>query len=192
MMDTAQIAEQSALLERLRAGDEAAWRGFLNEIKPRVQSVIFRYCRDWQEAEAMTWKAFEHAHRSLDHFRGEVPLPAWIIRIGRNLAFNHYAYHKRRHRDEHTHLDAEVSGALLAEVIPSHDPTPVDEVNLRELERAAMIALGKLGGRERRLLELRLAGKSYLEISAELEINLGTVKSAIARARERLSSFIQT
>ena len=76
--------------------------------------------------------------------------------------------------------------------VPDHRFTPETEVERRELRAAMSRALHSLSDEHRRILILReVEGLSYTEIAEVLDLEEGTVKSRIARARISLRNILQ-
>ncbi len=176
---------EAAMLARLRAGDQAAWAALVRREAPMLRVTAERYLHDWHEAEEIAMRAFAAAHRCLPTFRGTCKLRTWLVTIAANLAKNRYHWHRRRQRAAHIHLDAPVGemAGTLAEVIPDEAPDAVELNDLRAEISRGLVVMRPL---DRRLIEMVASGTSYNEIRTALGCNLGTVKSRVARARDRL------
>lgn len=177
----------------LRARDEGAWRQLFADLSPKVYGCVLQFTRQQHhEAEEVVSHAFVRAYRAIDNFRGDSSLKTWLIEIARNLAINRFHYHRRRQRDAHLHLDLDVtgSGRTLTEVIADHGAGPIELNEQRELAAAITAHLPKLCPRYQEILALRIGGRSYEDIAALLALNVGTVKSRIARARHALRAIM--
>jgi RNA polymerase sigma-70 factor (ECF subfamily) len=142
------------------------------------------------DAEEITQDTFLRAHRNLPRFRGESSLATWLHRIAVNLARNRYWYFFRRRRHATLSLDCPIGedgDSTLAELFAVDAPNPAQEASREEFSALVADCMAKLDAPHREILALRnLQNQSYEEIAQKLGINPGTVKSRIARARERL------
>jgi RNA polymerase sigma-70 factor (ECF subfamily) len=121
-------------------------------------------------------------------------LATWLHRIAVNLARNRYWYFfpapaacdavaRLRMSDE--------SAATFADLIASTDPSPAQASASGEFTAQVAACMEKLDPSHREILTLRnVLHRSYEEIAATLGINVGTVKSRIARARSDLRAAL--
>lgn len=69
------------LIERCRAGSEAAFRELVDQYKGLVFSMISRSIADRNRVEDLAQEVFLRVHRGLPYFRGDARLSTWICRI---------------------------------------------------------------------------------------------------------------
>jgi RNA polymerase sigma-70 factor, ECF subfamily len=131
------------------------------------------------DAEEVTQEVFVRVHERLDGFRGESRFSTWLHR----LAYNKTIERRRRARLRAPHLPCE-------EVEPSEaDPAagPLEAVLERERERAVAALVEGLPDVYRSVVHMYYwMDQSIDEIGEALGIPAGTVKSYLARARQRL------
>jgi RNA polymerase sigma-70 factor, ECF subfamily len=178
-------------LERLRAGEAAAFNHLVEERHADIYALLYRLTEDPEEARDLTQETFLQAFRHLAGFRGEADLRTWLYRIAVNQARNRWRWWKRRRRDRTVSLDAPASEAgdtPLSAGLPSRDAgDPEEQALARERERALLSALRTLSRAYREVIVLRdIEGLSYEEVALALEINVGTVKSRLSRGRSEL------
>jgi RNA polymerase sigma-70 factor (ECF subfamily) len=188
-------AEHDAeLVRRFNAGDEAAFVEIMTRYREKIFSVAFALLRNRADAEEIAQDTFIRAHRGLARFRGDSSLATWLHRIAVNLARNRYWYFFRRRRHATLSLDSAVtegSDATFADLVATDSPNPAREATTDEFTRLVEACMEKLDARHREILTLRnLLNRSYGEIGDALGINVGTVKSRIARARASLRSLL--
>jgi RNA polymerase sigma-70 factor (ECF subfamily) len=184
----------SALVVRFVAGDEPAFLEIMERYRGKIFAVTMGLLRNHADAEEITQDTFIRAHRGLAKFRGDSSLSTWLYRIAINLARNRYWHFFRRRRHDAISLDCALSEGntatfsdLLADV--SHDPA--QETVTREFSALVDHCMARLETPHREILTLRnVLHRSYDEIAVALEINVGTVKSRIARAREKLRAHL--
>jgi RNA polymerase sigma-70 factor, ECF subfamily len=122
-------------------------------------------------------------------FRGEAGIKTWLFRIAINHSRNRFRWWKRRKREFTVSLDATIgnSETKVHETIADRADSPEQSAMVREREKALMTALTDLSDIFREAIVLcDIEGLSYEEISSSLGVNIGTVKSRIARGREEL------
>lgn len=161
-------------LEVLRAagGDHNAWRGLVECYQHRVFALVSRMLagRDRHVIEDIAQDTFLGVFRQLPSYRpaGPARLSTWILTIAARRAIDEL----RRRRP------------ALIEIEPAGSD---DHARRRELQRAIEGALEELSPEHRAAFLLReFHGLEYAEIASALEIDLGTVKSRLSRARAAL------
>ena len=78
--------EEKALLEALRAGDEAAYEKLVREHTGRMLSVARRFLREEDDARDAVQDAFVSAFRAIGNFEGGSRISTWLHRIVVNAA----------------------------------------------------------------------------------------------------------
>lgn len=183
---------EELFLDRLRAGEAAAFNRLVTERTPDVYALLCRLTDDPEEARDLTQETFLQAFRSVAHFRGEADLRTWLYRIAVNQARNRWRWWRRRRRDATVSLDAPASNGdderpLASRLRDARAPDPEQSALAGERARALIAALGKLARPYREAVVLRdVEGLSYEEVAAALGVNVGTVKSRLSRGRLEL------
>ena len=182
-------AAESEFIERLKQGEAAAFEQLVAERSSEIYGLLFRLTENPEEARDLTQETFLRAFQNIDRFRGEADLRTWIYRIAINQARNRWRWWRRRRKDATVSLDATpaTSDRVLLETIADVSDNPEQETLAREREVVLRAALKRLGRAFREIVVLRdIEGFSYEEIAATLQINVGTVKSRLARGRQEL------
>lgn len=179
------------LVRRFTAeGDEAAFAEIVMRYRERMFSVGLGMLKNHADAEEVAQDTFIRAHRGLVRFRGDSTLSTWLHRIALNVARNRYWYFHRRRRHLALPLDAAFSDdnpGTAADLIASDEAGPSRLAVTSEFSALVAATMQQLGAHAREILTLRHSlDRTYEEIARELGIGLGTVKSRLARARERL------
>jgi RNA polymerase sigma-70 factor (ECF subfamily) len=187
--------QDAVLVRRFNGGDEAAFGEIMSRHQSRVFAAAMGLLHNHADAEEITQDTFVRAHRGFSRFRGDSSVATWLHRIAVNLARNRYWYFFRRRRHSTLSLDATMGtegDATFSDLLSTAEPDPSQESSRNEFMQAVELAMEKLESGHRKILLMRTAlDKSYEEIAAELGINVGTVKSRIARARDRLRSCLE-
>ena len=177
------------LVARAGAGDQEAFEQLVRDNQNRVYSLAVRLVGDREEAADLAQEAFLKAWQGLSSFQGESSFSTWIYRLTTNVCIDYLRRKKRRQEVEPAvSLDDEDSGwAEPADA--GQDP----QRKLEEAERSRALSRGleRLPEHQRQVLVMReLSGLSYQEIGAATGLDLGTVKSRIARARLALRKIL--
>ncbi len=177
------------LVTRAGAGDQEAFEQLVRDNQNRVYSLAVRLVGDREEAADLAQEAFLKAWQGLSSFQGESSFSTWIYRLTTNVCIDYLRRKKRRQEVEPAvSLDDEDSGwAEPADA--GQDP----QRKLEEAERSRALSRGleRLPEHQRQVLVMReLSGLSYQEIGAATGLDLGTVKSRIARARLALRKIL--
>ncbi len=183
-------AGEAQFVERLRAGEAAAFDRLVQERSGEVYALLYRLTEDAEEARDLTQETFLRAFQNIKRFRGDADLKTWIYRIAINQARNRWRWWRRRRRDKTVSLDVESGERRETLGATLRDPEqcdPEQQTLAHEREWVLRRALQTLGHPFREAVILRdVEGLSYEEIAATLEISIGTVKSRLSRGRIEL------
>jgi RNA polymerase sigma-70 factor (ECF subfamily) len=176
-----EAAETRNLVERARAGDQAAF-GALVDLHERVvfRTALAALGRP-EDAEDVAQDAFVMAWRKLSSFRGEAAFRTWLLTIVWRKALD-----RRRHRLRWWTRSAVVvdDDRGLEETVAAALPDPERAAAARERARHVRTEIQRLSPTLRDTLLLAASGDyAYPEIAAMLGIPLGTVKWRVAEAR---------
>jgi len=168
------------LVERIKGGDSQAFDELVLRFGSKVLTICTYYLKDRHEAYDVSQEVFLKIHRGLPNFRGESKLSTWIHTIAINTCRNHVSFFRRLFSRQ-----VELTEKLA---LRSSEPGPEEEVMSREREAFLKAEIHKLPAKYREIVILKdIQERSYEEIGEILEINQGTVKSRLHRAREALS-----
>jgi len=189
-----EAAIDADLVRRFLKGNESAFNEIVTRYSGKIYGLTFNLLRNAADAEEVTQDTFIRAYRGLIRFRGDSSLATWLYRIALNLARNRYWYFFRRRRHNWISLDrplTDESNATFADLIAAGDNDPAQETATTEFTSLVAECMERLDNRHREILTMRNAlDLSYEEIARALGINVGTVKSRIARAREYLRELL--
>jgi RNA polymerase sigma-70 factor (ECF subfamily) len=176
--------DDAALVERILGGDRAAFDRLVLRHQERVMNLCFRMVGDYDDAKDCAQDTFVKVYRSLGGFRFASAFSTWLYRIAVNTCKNRLASKGERMRRS--------SRQPVYDDPPSPHLTPEQEMEKRERERELRKAIDALRADMRTLVVLRdVEGLSYEEVARVTGLALGTVKSRLARARERLRTALR-
>jgi RNA polymerase sigma-70 factor (ECF subfamily) len=184
--ETAAARGQAAFVGELQAGDEKAFEILVAEFERPIVRFLYRYLGNMEEAKEICQDVFIKVFRGLPHFQNQCSLKTWIYRITLNTVLNEKRRWYQRLKDRFMGLEG-ISQTKLDSL-----PDPEMSLTMNERCRRVNVALRKLRPDHRAILVLRdLEGLSYQEISASLGLNVGTVKSRLARARQEMKDAVK-
>ena len=177
------LADDAALLARLRTGDTRAFEELVTTYQHRLFGVALRMLGSRAEAEEIAQETFLRAHRALGEFRGEARLGTWLYAIASRLCLNRLAAASRRH---------EVPDDTALQQQPAEGADAAAVLEQRELQAALHDAVAALPEERRIVVVLRdLEGLAYEEIAEVLGLPLNTVRSRLHRARLDLKAKLE-
>jgi RNA polymerase sigma-70 factor (ECF subfamily) len=179
--------DERELLGRARDGDLEAFNVLVELHQRSVYNLCYRMIGNAAAADDGAQEAFIAAYRHIGTFRGG-SFRGWLLRIAANACTDEL---RRRARRPAVSLDAVAPGAAEPLDVPDRRPGP-DELALQgEREAAVQAALLRLPSDQRMaVIMCDIEGFAYDEIAAALEVSMGTVKSRIARGREKLRRLL--
>jgi RNA polymerase sigma-70 factor, ECF subfamily len=168
----AEAAIDAQLVAAMAGGDRTALAELYERHAGILLGLAMRIVRDRREAEDLLHDVFLEAWRSAKDFdpkRGRVR--TWLAIRMRSRALD---------LQKSARVSRNAGDAGLEVLVDEAEGASPDHARVRA-------ALGELGAEQRRVLELAyFEGLSCTEIAARVEIPVGTVKSRIAAALERL------
>jgi RNA polymerase sigma-70 factor (ECF subfamily) len=183
------LTDDGELARRCAGGDEDAWRLLVARFQRKVWNVAYQFTGRADEAEELAQEIFLHLLSALRTFDSAGSLPAWIQRVARNYAIDHY---RRRRRERALVADGEEAEALVLtarDTSGRNDPhRSLEEKDLSGWLRGVIDRLPSELGQAVILRDLQ--EMSYEEMAQALEIPLGTVKSRINRGRLELARLL--
>lgn len=181
---------EEELIARAQRGDEDAFAQLLELHQNKVYGLTLRLTNSPEDAMELTQETFFNAWRGLPNFHGESKFSTWLYRLATNATFDFLRREKRRRAISSVPLSTQEDPERVLD-IPDRRFTPQDEVERQEFQEAIRRGLALLSDEHRQVLVLReLNGLSYTEIAQVLDIEEGTVKSRISRARLALRKIL--
>ena len=188
--------DDSTLVRKCQNGDPEAMSCLIVKYQDRIYNAIYKICQNRDDAAELTQDTFVKVLENIHTFRRESRFYTWLFRVAVNLTLN---YCKRRFKLSPVSLDAEnerleKDKAKLAAVLASpNEQNPETIAQQREVVRIILNSIGQLSEEYRVILVLRdIEQMSYAEIADVLQLEGGTVKSRLSRARTMLREILET
>ena len=176
---------EQELVRAAAGGDTEAFERLVRTYENKIYHLALRMCGSADEAADIAQEAFLAAWRGLPSFRGEAGFATWLYRLTSNAAIDYLRRQKKQRGD--MSLDDEELGLDAVDSAPG----PQETAEGSELRAAVAAGLNQLSEGHRQVLVLReVQGLSYEEIASVLEVDMGTVKSRISRARSSLRKIL--
>ena len=190
--------DDAVLVRRCWQGDSAAMERLILKYQNRIYNVVLKICSDPDDAAELTQETFVKVIENIDSFQGRSGFYTWVFRIAINLTLN---YCQRNARLGFSSLDSSApkaeynsqSNRVLKEFLSDDSsPDPAAVAQNKELCEVAVQSLMKLDDAQRAVVVLRdIEGMSYAQIANMLDIELGTVRSRLSRARSKLRQILE-
>lgn len=186
-------ASEAALIERLRAGDDAAYETLVRAYGGPMLAVARRLLGSDEDAGDALQEAFTSAFRAIGRFEGGSRLATWLHRIVVNAAL--MKLRARRRRPEQS-----ISDLLPRFLEDGHQASPaVDwtesgaELDREELREYVRACIQRLPENYRTVLMLRDIEELDTQQTAEaLGIDPNAVKVRLHRARQALRTLLDS
>jgi len=172
--------------------ERAAFAELLRRYRSHVDRVLYHLAPDWEDRADLAQEVWIRVYRNIKRLNEPGKFRGWLSRITTNLFYDELR--KRKRHQSPLSLDAPLNmedGEIDWE-IASEDPGPSETLVTDEFYEQLRIAIADLPEAFRTTIVLReIQGMAYEEIAEITGVSLGTVKSRIARARQRLQSDLQ-
>jgi RNA polymerase sigma-70 factor (ECF subfamily) len=173
------MADDIQVIRRVLGGEVEAFRALVERYQGQLFGFIRGLVRRPEEAEDVAQEVFLAAFTHLRAFDpDQATFPTWLLTIARNKCLN--ALKKRR--------------PIVLDELPegADGRTPDREAAEQEWFRRLDRGLEALPPEQKTVFVLaELQGLSYEEVRRIEGVSLGTVKSRLSRAKERLRSFFR-
>ena len=175
------------LIQRAQKGDHEAFAALVTEHQRYVYNLALRVLKNEEEALDLAQETFVRAWTALPNFRAQSQFRTWLYRIVTNLCYNRLPNLRRSLTEFGDGVISEIPETYIDFDNPAHG------VESRDLRLHLHTAIDKLDENYRLLISLRYQNElSYEEIASTLNLPLGTVKTGLFRAKEKLRLALET
>lgn len=179
--------DDPALIRLVAAADDDALAAIYDRYSRLVFSIALHLVGDPAVAEEVTLDVFTRLWENAEEYdAGRAQLNTWLTAIARNRAIDRLRRRSVRPEGHSTPLDS------VDFVLAEPDPGPEEDAARRLQQQRVHAALRQLPDEQRRALALAyLRGLTQREIAERLDLPLGTVKTRIRLAMEKLRFLLR-
>ncbi len=182
--------QDELLIRRAQRGDADAFEQLLLEHQKNVYNLCYRMAGNPDDAMDLSQETFLRAWRCLDQYQFASAFSTWLYRLCSNICID---FLRRRRRQQTVPLTFEdADGEEQTYAVPDAQPLPEEQVELKLTREILQAAMTQLLPEHRAVLQLRVVNEmSYEQIADVLDIQIGTVKSRLSRARNQLKKILE-
>lgn len=184
------LSNELELIERLKQGDEAAFRQIVESSQGLVYNTVLGIVQNPEDAEDVAQEVFMQLYESVKGFKGQSKLSTWLYRIAVTKSMDHLRKKKRKKRFAFVQSLFGIEEGLVHDPPDFHHPG----VTLDNKEKAAELfkAIEKLPNKQKVAFTLnRIEGLSYQEISEIMGLTVASVESLLHRAKNNLRRLLE-
>jgi len=183
--------EETALIELAVDGDLDAFNQLVLQHQELAFNVAYRIMADENAAADATQEAVISMYRKLDTYRGG-SFKSWFLRIVTNACYDEL---RRQRRRPTVPIEPETNEGELIESpewLEDKSAGPEEMLGTSELEEAIQHCLSGLDKKFRVVITLvDVSGEDYESVARIIGSPIGTVKSRLARARQKMQQCLQ-
>ena len=174
------VADDRQLARLVLGGDTAAFEYLFDRYRDAIHRLFLQRTGNAEDADDLLQETFIKVYMNLHRYSPEYTFGQWLYTIARNTFIDYV-----RKRQDDLPIDEKFSSPA------SNTPTPEESVISMQQRTQIEHYLERLTPRYRTLIVMRFFDEySYEEIAVKLSLPLGTVKTQIHRARERMCRLI--
>jgi RNA polymerase sigma-70 factor (ECF subfamily) len=163
-----------------------AFEKLIVDYEKYIFNLAYRMLGNVEDAKDVSQETMIKIYKNFDKSKEITAIKGWISTITTNACID---YLRKKKRFDALSIEAEIEteDGMMEHQLQSGDPTPEEQVVYRELRSDIAAALARQSDINRMLIVMRdIYGYSYNEIAACMDLQLGTVKSRLSRARNNL------
>ena len=176
-------SEEVGIIKRAQAGDMSAFNTLFNKYKKFVESILFQYIKDMDEARDVTNMVFLTVYKKLSMFVAYDSFGGWLGTLASRVAIDYMRKMEKRSKvlgDTDSRLPSEETSGSAED----------DLVNHLTYNRI-LAEFDKFPETTRKVLKLFYANNMTVEqISNKLNVPTGTIKSMLSRTRRKIKKSL--
>ncbi len=172
------------LIERVRAGDDAAFNQIVQTYRKRILGTISRLIGRPEDVEDVAQEVFVRLYYSLDQLRSPEGFEPWLYRLTTNAAYDYLRKQKRRSESRMSDLSEQQVMMADASAGSKDEADRKYKAGVREFVNSL---LSEVSEEDRILLTLKeVEGLSLKELERVYKVNENALKVRLYRARQRV------
>jgi len=183
--------EEQKLIEGLKRSDSNAYSELYREYAEKIGGIARSYL-GVDDVEDVVQEVFIKIYKNIKKFRGDSSLSTWVYRITVNVCKDMLGK-KQRRREILTNFGEQEDEDTRNNIRePVDDSMPSDELMKTLSAEEISKAIDSLSKEDKLLINLReIEGMSYEQIAEIMDKPVGTIKSRLHYARERLKNILE-
>lgn len=178
--------QDRALIERILAGDTAAFTEFIAQYQRLVSHIVYRMINNATDREDICQDVFIGIYRGLAEFRFESKVSTWVGRVAYYRCLNYLEKMKIPLFEDFS------GGDQTVDDVAGPAPRPDEYAEVQDVSVRVREEIGGLPEQYRVIVTLyHLDEMSYAEIGEIMKLPEGTVKSYLFRARKMLKKRLE-
>ena len=164
-------------------GSEISYELLVKRYKKRIfEFIYFQIKQHRHDAEDLTQDVFVELYKKVENFRHESKFSTYLFSIAKNMVLNYF-----RSNSRFFSFSQLLNKSEDVEIINMHDQL-VNEAEQKQI----LLAINSLSTDERQIIYLcDKENFSYLQVSEILNIKLGTVRSRLSIARQKVIRILR-
>ena len=177
------IEDDDQIIRKCLSGDTDSYKFLVEKYQGRIINTCYKYTKNIIDAEDVAQEVFFKAYQNLSSFKFDSKFYTWIFRIAVNTSLN-YINSKEKRKEKET-----ISDESCLNYQNSSTDNPNEYYQFDELIKKISPLIDNLPDDLKKLIELyEIKDYTYEQISQELSVPIGTVRSRLHRARNMLIS----
>lgn len=180
------------LLTNAKKGDQKAFTKLMGLYRDPLFFMMKRMVQNVDDAEDLTIEVFGKAFKMLEKYTPKYAFSTWLFKIASNHCID---FLRKQNKHKMLSIDETIDDDDISPsgIIKSEAPDPEEKMISEQKDSILQDFIKKLHPDYQEILKLKyFYGLSYLEISEELGIPLGTVKARLFRSKELLLTTIKS
>jgi RNA polymerase sigma-70 factor (ECF subfamily) len=182
------------IVQLAQLGQKEAFQELVKRYQKNVFALLYQLAPEWRDLNDLSQEVFIRVYKGIHNLRNPRIFKSWLNQIVLNLFYDELRKRPRMLKTismDQSYEDDNGDNEFIKEIKDSKQK-PDDIISGYETRDAIKKAMAQLPEQFRTAIVLReLQGMQYEEISEILGCALGTVKSRIWRARERLQALLE-
>lgn len=184
--------DEQKIIQQAKKGDLEAFNQLVLSYQTQVYNLACRMMSDTMLADDVTQESFINAYQHIRSFHGG-SFRAWLLRITTNNCYDALRRTKRKPTQDLHPINSDTGEEIEDPVWLTDDGVlPEDFVKNRELEAVIQRCIDQLQAQFKAvLIMVDVQGMDYKDAAKSADTPLGTVRSRLARARQKVQRCLQ-
>ena len=182
------------IISMCQLGDMIAFKELVKRYQKVVFAFLYQLAPEWEDLNDLSQEVFIRVFRGIHSLKSPHAFKSWINQIVVNIFYDELR--KRPKHNKNLSIDQafeqdDFNTEIQREIVDTSS-VPEQVFSNTELKQVLQNAISQLPEQYRTVIVLReLKGLQYEEMATLLNCAIGTIKSRLSRAREKLQEIIK-